>query len=93
MFPRAVFRQAYDRLRLVDEPKADRDYLGVLLLAAERGEDEVAAALGGLLRAGGVPRAQEVEPLLERREMAPPALAAFTPELHGYDELIAEVGT
>jgi hypothetical protein len=28
MFPRAVFRQAYDRLRLVDEPKADRDYLG-----------------------------------------------------------------
>lgn len=93
MFPRTVFRQAYDRLRLADEPKADRDYLGLLLLAAERGEDEVAAALGGLLRAGGVPRPPAVEPLVGQRETAPPALATFTPELRSYDELIAEVGS
>lgn len=93
MFPRAVFRQAYDRLRAADEPRADRDYLGVLLLAAERGEEDVAAALGAMLREGTVPRPQEVEPRLAPREAGAPTLATFTPELQSYDQLLAEVGT
>lgn len=93
MFPRAVFRQAYDRLRAADEPRADRDYLGVLLLAAERGEEEVAAALGAMLREGTVPRPEEVEPRLAPREAGAPVLATFTPELQSYDQLLAEVGT
>lgn len=93
MFPRAVFRQAYDRLRVADEPRADRDYLGVLLLAAERGEEEVASALGAILREGAVPRRQEVEPRLAPREAGAPTLATFTPELQSYDQLLAEVGT
>jgi len=90
LFPRPSFRQAYDQLVRADEPKADRHYLTLLALAAERGEDEVAAALGVVLRAGGVPRPQEIEAALGTREPAAPVMAAFTPELHSYDALIAE---
>lgn len=92
LFPRLSFRQAYDRLVRADEAKADRHYLGLLALAAERGEDEVAAALGVLLREDQVPWPHEVEAGLESREVTAPVLASFTPELHSYDALIAEVG-
>lgn len=91
LFPRPAFRQAYDELVRADEPKADRHYLKLLALAAERGEDEVAAALGAVLRAAGVPWPQEIEAALGAREPGVPVLAAFTPELHSYDALIAEV--
>jgi len=74
-----------------DEPKADRHYLTLLALAAERGEDEIAAAIGVVLRAAGVPWPQAVEAALAPREPAAPVMAAFTPELHSYDTLIAEV--
>jgi hypothetical protein len=89
LFPRPSFRQAYDQLVSADERKADRHYLALLTLAAERGEDEVAAALGVLLRAACVPWPQEVEAVLGSRPLAPPSLASFTPELHSYDALIA----
>lgn len=91
LFPRAAFRQAYDRLRQADEPKADRRYIELLALAAHRGEDEVAAAVGALLRTGGVPWPGDVEQALGRRDTPPPELASFTPELQSYDTLIAEV--
>lgn len=91
LFPRPSFRQAYDQLARADEPQADRHYLTLLALAAERGEDEVAAAIGAVLRAAGVPWPQAVEAALAPREPAAPAMAAFTPELHSYDALIAEV--
>lgn len=89
LFPRPSFRQAYDQLVRADERKADRHYLALLTLAAERGEDEVAAALGVLLRAACVPWPPEVEAALGSRHLAPPSLASFTPELHSYDALIA----
>ena len=89
MFPRPAFRQAYDRLVSADLPKADRHYLALLALAAERGEDEVAAALGASLRAGDVPWPRDIEAALGTREAVAPVLAAFIPELHSYDALIA----
>jgi hypothetical protein len=89
LFPRPAFRQAYDQLARADERQADRHYLALLTLAAERGEDEVAAALGVVLRAGAVPWPQDVEAALAPRASAAPVLAAFTPELHSYDALIA----
>ena len=91
LFPRPSFRQAYDQLVRAGEAKADRHYLTLLALAAERGEDEVAAALGVLLRAERVPWPQDVAAALSPREPMTPALAAFTPELHSYDALIVEV--
>ncbi len=91
LFPRLSFRQAYDQLVRADAAKADRHYLGLLALAAERGEDEVAAALGVMLREADVPWPKAIEARLASRELAPPALASFTPELHSYDALITEV--
>jgi hypothetical protein len=91
LFPRPSFRQAYDQLVRAAEAKADRHYLTLLALAAERGEDEVAAALGVLLRAERVPWPQDVAAALSPREPTTPVLAAFTPELHSYDALIVEV--
>jgi len=91
LFPRPAFRQAYDQLVLADERKADRHYLALLALAAERGEDEVAAAVGVVLRAAGVPWPHAIEAALGQRETAVPILAAFTPELQSYDALITEV--
>lgn len=53
--------------------------------------DALAAALGAVLRAAGVPWPQEIEAALGARKPGVPVLAAFTPELHSYDALIAEV--
>ena len=52
LFPRPVFRQAYDAFARVDVSRASRDYVELLGLAATQGEgeDEVAAALGAALR-------------------------------------------
>ena len=91
LFPRAAFRQAYDRLRQADELKADRRYIELLALAAQWGEEEVAAAIGALLRRGCVPWPDDVEQSLGKRDTKPPELASFTPELQSYDTLITEV--
>ena len=91
LFPRPSFRQAYDQLVRADERKADRHYLTLLALAAERGEDEFAAAIGVVLRAAGVPWPEIVEAALAPRETAAPVMAAFTSDLHRYDALITEV--
>lgn len=91
LFPRPAFRQAYDQLVRADERQADRHYLALLALAAARGEDEIAAAIGVILRAARVPWPPEVEALLGPRDPVAPVLAAFVPELQSYDALIAEV--
>ena len=81
-----------DQVELVraDEPKADRHYLALLALAAERGEDEVTTAIGMVLRAACVPWPQAVEAALTPCGPAVPSLAALTSELHSYDALISE---
>jgi hypothetical protein len=94
MFPRPVFRQAYDRLSAVEERKASARYLQLLQLAAEFGEDRVADLLGAVLRAGELPLADVIE--VQLRESAPAqaaALAVFIPELASYDALLAEVAS
>lgn len=90
LFPRPAFRQAYDALACADAAKADRHYLALLTLASTRGEEEVAAALGAVLRTACVPWPDQVEAALDRRDTAPPSLSAFTPELHSYDALITD---
>lgn len=91
MFPRPVFRQAYDRLSAVEERKASARYLRLLHLAAEFGEDRVADGLGAALRAGELPLAETMAVHLRAPAPAPvAALAAFTPELAAYDALLTE---
>jgi len=91
LFPRLVFRQAYDQLVAAAPAQADRNYVALLALAARTDEALVAAVLGALLRAGDVPHASAVETHLQ---LAPPPardLAVFVPELHSYDQLVQEV--
>jgi transposase InsO family protein len=94
LFPRPVFRQAYDRLEAVEPGKASVRYLRLLQLAAELGEDRVAGALGAVLRQGELPVAELIE--LGLREPVPVRsadIAAFIPDLGLYDPLIAEVAS
>lgn len=94
LFPRPAFRQAYDRLKAVDDGKASACYLRLLQMAAEFGEDRVADALGRALRQGQLPRADVIEAGL--REPSPGGvtqLAAFTPDLSAYDRLLSEVAS
>jgi len=94
LFPRPVFRQAYDRLKATDEAKADQRYLRLLALAVDFGEDPVGHQLGSALRQGEVPLADVIELRLRQpAPVAPTMVAPFTPELGLYDTLIAEVAS
>ncbi len=94
MFPRAAFRQAYDRLKAAEECKASLRYLRLLQLAVTFGEDRVADALGTALRNGELPMADVIELGLRGPEPVRPAeMAAFTPNLICYDSLISEVAS
>jgi transposase len=92
LFPRPVFRQAFDRLRAAGVDSANAAYLRVLKLAADYGEDRVAASLGALMRAGQRPDAKEIEKQLDRPiQKRSVQMTAFEPRLDGYDALISEV--
>lgn len=90
LFPNLVYRQAYDRLRALQEPTADARYLQLLLLAAETGEAEVSAALGEVLRTAEAPLAETLRSRLHSPE--PPAcVAPFIPDLAAYDQLLGDL--
>jgi hypothetical protein len=92
LFPRPVFRQAYDRLKTVEERKANERYLRLLQLAAEFGEDRVADGLGAVLRQGELPLADVVEVgLRDPAPLQPQSIEPFIPDLSSYDALISEV--
>ena len=94
LFPQPVFRQAYERLKHHDEPHADRDYVSLLDLAYDRGEESVADALGALLREGVTPVPNSViARLTAPLPPSPASLAPFTPNLAVYDALISEVAS
>ena len=91
LFPRAVFRQAYDALVRNDASRASRDYVELLGLAAAQGEDEVAAVLGAVLRENQLPRPALIAKALasiRSEPPAPPDLPTLTPELAAYDQLL-----
>lgn len=94
LFPRPVFRQAYDRLCAADQGKANGRYLRLLQVSAEFGEDRVADLLGRCLRHAELPLADFIEAALREppRERLP-QLEAFTPDLSGYDRLLTEVAS
>jgi hypothetical protein len=92
LFPRPAFRQAFDRLKAVEERKANARYLRLLELAAEFGEDRVADGIGSLLRQGELPLADVIEVgLRDPVPLQPQSLAPFIPDLSSYDALISEV--
>jgi transposase len=93
LFPRPVFRRAYDALiqAHASTRKADIEYLRILHLAASTMECEVAAALDLVLEDGAVPEADRVKKLVATEQPEIPELAVPAPDLSAYDGLLREV--
>ncbi len=87
LFPRMVFRRAYDALLAHDDEKADKEYLKILNSAALEGEDKVAAALELLLQTDETPRSDRVYHLC-RAKTEVPSIHVDAPSLKGYDSLL-----
>jgi hypothetical protein len=89
LFPRLVFRQAYDALVAAQPARADREYVQVLYLAAMTSECEVATALTLLHEAGTVPTVQAVRALIQPPQVGDSlALPAPVLDLQPYDRLL-----
>ena len=90
LFPTSWFRLAYDALREEHGPKRGaREYLGILLLAARRGEDRVERAIRFLLGSRQVLSDEQVAQLIEENTLG--QLSAITIEpvcLSIFDELL-----
>jgi hypothetical protein len=93
LFPRRVFRKAYEALEpLGARRKIDLEYLRILHLAAATMESEVAVALDILLADGIVPLADEVKALVNsNNKIEIPKLKQRDPSLGQYDALCSAV--
>ena len=90
LFPRMVFRQAWDELQERLSPrKADMAYLRILKLAAKDLETEVAAALEELLASGKSWDDQTVSDRLQPRRNKIPTLEPSIVNLAEYDQLLS----
>jgi Mu transposase, C-terminal domain len=89
LFPTSRFRRAYDQLAATASATAAREYLGILHLAARRGEAEVDDALRRLLDASTDVSMTAVESLLSDGATSPRRLEVHVeaPDLAAYDEL------
>ena len=89
LFPGVLFRVAYDELREDCPGTADRQYLGILELAAEEGEQRAGQALKKLIERGCRVRLQVLKEAL--LEPASPAWEVQVPEvdIHVYDRLLS----
>jgi len=88
LFPGVLFRVAYDELREDCPGTADRQYLGILELAAQEGEQRVAQTLKSLIEGGQRVRLQDlkealIEPVIEAWQVQVPEvdLRCFAREL------------
>jgi transposase InsO family protein len=89
LFPRAVFRQAWEALnRRLSPRSADIAYLRILKLAASGMETDVADALETLLKSKSVWNDQTVAEQVQPQLPAPPALTEHTVNLDEYDQLL-----
>ena len=89
MFPKTIFRQAYDRLRSDGAKRAHRDYVRILHLAASTSEAEVATALEIVLEAGTCPTFATIRDLVQVPTMRQiPEIGVPVLDLSAYDQLI-----
>lgn len=87
LFPRMIFRQAYDCLLKQRPCCADKSYLKLLLLAKQNGEEVVAQELSLLLDAGEVPTKEAIKERLEAKTSVPD-VSVKQPALSEYDQLL-----
>jgi transposase len=95
LFPRLIFRVAYDELQRQQPVQAEREYLQLLKLAAEESEEQVATVLRALIDGGGTLNSERVRAELQARVDQPLAsvlTVLIEPvALQSYDRLL-EVG-
>lgn len=87
LFPRTVFRRAYDALLAQDDERADKEYLRILNTAALEGEEKVASALEHLLTSNILPSSERVSRLTKNPKEIPQVHVA-APNLSDYDALL-----
>lgn len=91
LFPRLIFRVAYDQLCEQYPATAERQYLKLLELAATGSEEQVANALQQLVNSGTVISFERVATLCRREPAVPSPNQMLLPaavELAGYDALL-----
>lgn len=89
LFPRLVFRVAYDQLREQCPTSADRQYLQILKLAADVSEERVAGLLQELIETGKAVRLEFLEAGLELpSDFSTCRLAVRPVDLLEYDGLL-----
>ncbi len=89
LFPRVVFRKAYDALLEHSSTRGHKDYLKVLHLSAITSESEVSAALEILLEAGQAPLLDALKVLLDVPLSKIPSVRIDAPRLSAYDTLLS----
>jgi hypothetical protein len=91
MYPRLEFRRAYDALVDHDDARADFEYVRILHLAAEDGEEAVASALTALRTEAVVPQYETVRERVRgpRTPAGVPDVQIDVPDLSCYDRLLA----
>lgn len=87
LFPRTVFRKAYDLLLMEDESNADKEYLRILNQAAMGSEADVATALQLLIEQNQVPTNERVKGLCSIA-LDVPKVTVLKPDLSKYDNLL-----
>jgi hypothetical protein len=89
LFPSLTFRRAYDALVAAQVPRADRDYVRLLHLAAGTSEGDVETALELLLEQGTVPAFDAVRDLVRvPTTTRVPTLRPAMLDLSVYDRLL-----
>jgi hypothetical protein len=89
LFPRLVFRQAYDALRRWSGERADTEYVKILHLAASTRESEVAEALVVILEGQERFDYAAVKQIVRPERPVVPVLKLRSPDLRVYDALLA----
>ena len=92
LFPRLIFRVAYDELQRQQPAQAEREYLQLLKLAAEESEEGVAEVLRLLIDGGEAVNSDRVQEELRARVEQPRSALTVMIEpvaLQSYDRLLA----
>lgn len=92
LYPRSIFRVAYDEMKQRLDGRAEREYLQLLRLAAEESEDQVAEILRGMVERGESIRSERVREMIVgyRSERLPriPRIEIDLAPLWSYDLLL-----
>jgi hypothetical protein len=90
LYPRLEFRRAYDALVAHEDARADFEYVRILHLAAQDGEQAVESILQGLRTEGVVPQYETVRERVRgpRTPGGVPDVQIEVPDLSCYDRLL-----